>query len=88
MSDTLVMIVVTAGVVWIITVVSALVGAYLMFKGAKAVPGEGFLGGVPKGQVFSIPEAKDGEEFPEEEKQVLEKTEKFLRLFGGKASGT
>mgnify|MGYP001336590208 FL=1 len=40
MSDTLVMIVVTAGVVWIITVVSALVGANQMFKGAKAVPSE------------------------------------------------
>jgi hypothetical protein len=86
MSETMWIIVTVAVGVWVITVVSALVGAYLMFKGAKAVPGEGFLGGVPKGQVFSIPEAKDAEEFPEE--QVLEKTEKFLKLFGGKASGT
>jgi hypothetical protein len=87
MSETMWIMVAVAVGVWVITVVSALVGAYLMFKGAKAVPGEGFLGRVPKGQVFSIPEAKDGDEFPEDEKQVLEKTEKFLKLFGAKPSG-
>jgi hypothetical protein len=70
--------------VWVITIISALVGAYLMFKGTRAVPGEGFLGGVPKGQVFSIPEVDNAEEFPDTERNVLKKTEDFLKMLGGK----
>jgi hypothetical protein len=51
----------------------------------RAVPGEKFLGGVPKGQVFTIPEADSAEEFPDAETTVLAKTERFLQtLAGGK----
>ena len=78
------MILIVLGV-WLLTILSAVVGAYLMFKGIKSVPGEKFLGGVPKGQVFSIPEVDDIPESPEgEEKAVLKNTEKFLKILGGK----
>lgn len=63
------------------TLLSVLVGAYVVFRATRAVPGEGFLGGVPKGQVFSIPETT--EEFPDAEAGVLAKTEKFLKTLTG-----
>ena len=64
-----------------LTLLCVMVGAYVVFKAMRAVPGEKFLGGVPKGQVFSIPEST--EEFPDSEKNVLEKTEKFLKTLTG-----
>lgn len=66
------------------TLISVTVGAYLMYKGRSAVPGERFIGGPPKGQVFTIPEVDGAEEFPEEEKNILRKTEQFLKVLGGK----
>ena len=59
-----------------------LIGAFVTFKATRAVPGERFLGGVPKGQVFSIPDAET-KEFPGGEERVLEKTKAFLERFGG-----
>ena len=68
----------------VMTWVSILIGAYVMFKGKSSVPGEKFLGGAPKGQVFTIPEAVEGAEFPEVEQNVLKKTEEFLKVLGGR----
>jgi hypothetical protein len=55
-----------------------------MFKG-KSGPGEGFVR-TPKGQVFSIPDAEDATDFPDEDKKVVSaRAEKFLSsLLGGK----
>jgi hypothetical protein len=60
-----------------------IVGAWVMFKG-KSAPGEGFIR-TPKGQVFSIPEAEEAEDFPDEDKKVVAaRSEKFLaNLLGG-----
>lgn len=68
----------------LVTILSVVVGAYLMFKGKTAVPGERFFGGPPKGQVFTIPEAEETEEFPDAEKKVLERTMQFMSKLGGK----
>jgi hypothetical protein len=73
---------------------SIIVGAYLMYKGKTAIPGERFFGGVPNGEVFSMEDAKT-EEFPDElsvratERQtVLENTKRFLDAFTSKEGGT
>lgn len=73
--------------------VSIIVGAYLMYKGKTAIPGERFFGGVPDGEVFSMEDAKT-EEFPEElsvratERQtVLDNTKRFLDAFAEKEGG-
>ncbi len=81
LSDILILLGTGAGIV----LVGVLVGAFLMFRGTKAVPGEKLFGGVPKGQVFSIPDPLEDEpkEQSEAEKMLLEKTNKFLKVFGG-----
>jgi hypothetical protein len=69
--------------------ICCMAGAYLMFK-AKSQPGSGesFLLD-PKGDVFSIPDESDGSGFPGEaepskdEKNVLERTNRFLKSLGG-----
>jgi hypothetical protein len=67
----------------IMALLCVMFGAYLMFKGTRSAPGEKFLGGVPKGEVFTISEAEGAPDEPgEEEKSILEKTEKFLGMFG------
>ena len=72
------------GVAVVVTLISILVGAFVMFKGQRAVPGEPFIGKIPKGQVFNVVDKLEAEEFPEEEKNLLERTEKFLKTLGGK----
>ena len=61
------------------------VGGWLVFK-SKAAPGEGLFK-EPKGQVFSITDGLDNDEFPEgsnkAEESVLEKTKKFLDVLSG-----
>ena len=82
LSNWQVLILITAGV--LLAIVCVMVGAWLMFKSSRAVPGERFLGGVPKGEVFSIQDALDQEELPDDaEKTVLERTEQFLKKLGG-----
>ena len=62
---------------------SVLLGAYVMFKGKTSVPGERFIGGAPKGQVFTISEAEETPDFPDEvEQNILAKTTKFLNVLG------
>lgn len=74
------LIVLCAGV--FLALISVCVGGWLVFK-SKAAPGEGLFK-EPKGQVFSITDGLDNEDFPEgAEKSVLEKTKKFLDVFGG-----
>lgn len=81
----LVELLIVVTVVVLIVVVAIGIGAFLMYRGVAARPGESFLGRVPKGQVFSI--AEGTEEFPENEaeKTVLKKTNDFLKMLGGKS---
>jgi hypothetical protein len=76
-----VLILISAGVVF--ALICVITGGWLVFK-SKATPGEGLFK-EPKGQVFSITDGLDNEEFPEgsAEKSVLEKTKKFLDVFTG-----
>jgi hypothetical protein len=70
----------------IVAIIGVVAGAGLMFKGSRAVPGERFLGGVPKGEVFSIPDVDDATEFPDqspEAKRVMERVEEFMGKFKG-----
>lgn len=60
-----------------LTIGAMIVGAWVMYKGKNAIPGEGFTGGVPKGEVFSI--GADVEEFPEAPKTIVERTSEFLK---------
>ena len=70
----------------IVALLSVLMGAWLAFKSKMAVPGETFFGGAPKGEVYSIPDALESAEFPEEEnvaqKNILTRTQKFLKTLG------
>jgi len=69
----------------VLAVLCMLVGAWVGFKTKTAAPGERFFGGVPRGEVYSIPDALDALDEPgEEEKSVLQKTERFLSVLGGK----
>jgi len=54
-------------------------GAWVSFKSKNSVPGESFLGGSPKGAVFTIPDA------PEDisEQGVIDRTKDFLKMFEG-----
>ena len=65
----------------LIAVICVLIGAFVMFRGRSGI-GEKFIGGVPKGQVFTIPE--ETEEFPDAEENVLQKTAQFLKVFEDK----
>jgi hypothetical protein len=64
-------------------------GGWMAFKFKNAVQGENFLGGVPKGEVFTMKDEIDAlmdEEqagIDEAEKGVLARTEKFLKTLGG-----
>lgn len=61
-------------------------GGWMAFKFKNAVQGENFLGGVPKGEVFTMKDEIDAlmdEEQNQAEKDVLARTEKFLKTLGG-----
>jgi hypothetical protein len=72
----------------VIALVSSMVGAFIMFRGKNSIEGSKFLGGVPKGEVFTVKEVDNAQEFPKEEEGILERTERFLNQFnpGGKES--
>jgi hypothetical protein len=61
----------------ILTVVSILIGGWIVFKTKNSVPGETFLGRVPKGEVFSIPTTTE-DEIPEE---IKERNKIFQKIF-------
>jgi hypothetical protein len=71
----------------VVAALCIVVGGWIMFKGTRSIPGEGFLGGVPKGEVFNIPDAtfQDEDEQAEDKKAVLANTERFLNILGGKS---
>jgi hypothetical protein len=65
-----------------LAIICFIVGGWMVFK-SKAGPGEGFIR-TPKGQVFSIPEAEEAEDLPDEDKKVVAaRSEKFLDGFLG-----
>ena len=55
---------------------------WLVFKSRNATQGEKFLGGVPNGTVFTIPDAAEEIE-TEAEKNILDKSKDFLKIFEG-----
>lgn len=70
-----------------IVLLSVLFGGWLVFK-CKAAPGERLIGPAPKGTVFTIPDAANAPDIVDGEQQgkkMLEQTERFLSLFGGKS---
>jgi len=81
-----ILILIGCGVV--VALLGIFVGAWLVFKSKMAVPGESFFGGIPKGEVYTIPDALEAAEFPEEESKaqenVLKRTEQFLAKLSGK----
>ena len=66
----------------LLTIISVMVGGWLVFKAKNAQYGEGFLTGVPKGEVFSMNDDLDRLEEPAE-KELLSRTESFLKTLGG-----
>ena len=67
-----------------VVLVSVFVGAFLVYKTYNARPGEGFVGGIPKGQVFSIPDPLEDLDKPDDlESNVLKRASQFLSSFGG-----
>ncbi len=73
------------GVVILLAIACCMAGAFIMFKGRKG-PGEGFFS-QPKGEVFTISEAANAPDFPEDEKAILERTNKFLDRIKGAGNG-
>ncbi len=66
----------------LLAIMSVMVGGWLVFKAKNAQYGEGFLTGVPKGEVFSMKDDLDTLDEPAE-KEVLSRTESFLKTLGG-----
>lgn len=63
-------------------------GGWMAFKFKNAVQGENFLGGVPKGEVFTMKDEidalMDGEQADDTAKKgVLDRTGKFLKTWAG-----
>jgi hypothetical protein len=67
----------------LLTIISVMVGGWLVFKAKNAQYGEGFLTGVPKGEAFSMKDDLDRLDEPDPEKEVLSRTESFLKTLGG-----
>jgi hypothetical protein len=66
----------------LIAILGGLCGAFLMWKGSRAVPGETFTGGVPKGEVFSINDM--AEEEPDVARTVvMDRLNTFMNQFKG-----
>jgi hypothetical protein len=63
----------------IATIFGVLLGAWLVFKVNRAAPGEKFIGGVPSGQVFSIPDLE--EEEPMDKSIVMDRLNQFMGQF-------
>jgi|GEM_PF-2621005 len=70
--------------------ISMIVGAWVMYRGkATSEMGQGFIKN-PKGEVFTVTDGLDeaggfpgNEEPSEEEKNILKRTEQFLKKLGG-----
>ncbi len=67
----------------VVILVGIIAGGWLVFKSRNAVPGEGLFGGVPKGEIFHLPDDTSGELEDQAEKSILERGKEFLKVFGG-----
>jgi hypothetical protein len=65
----------------VLVMAGVFLGGWLVFKSRNATQGEKFLGGVPKGTVFTIPDA--AEDDLDAEKSILDKSKDFLKIFEG-----
>lgn len=66
----------------VLVMAGVFLGGWLVFKSRNATQGEKFLGGVPNGTVFTIPDAAEEIE-TEAEKNILDKSKDFLKIFEG-----
>jgi hypothetical protein len=66
----------------LLAIMSVMVGGWLVFKAKNAQYGEGFLTGAPKGEAFSMKDDLDTLDEPAE-KELLSRTEQFLKTLGG-----
>ena len=64
---------------------SVLIGGFIVFR-CKSGPGERFIGREPKGAVFTIPDVAGEPDVVDgaQDKKLMENTERFLSIFGGK----
>ena len=71
----------------ILTLLSILVGAWIVFKSKSTNPNETFIGKSPRGEMFTIdtdvPLFPGVEEPSKEEEHILKKTERFLSSISG-----
>ena len=65
----------------VLVMAGVFLGGWLVFKSRNATQGEKFLGGAPKGAVFTIPDA--AEDDLDAEKSILDKSKDFLKMFEG-----
>jgi hypothetical protein len=65
----------------VLVMAGVFLGGWLVFKSRNATQGEKFLGGVPNGTVFTIPDA--AEDDLDAEKSILDKSKDFLKIFEG-----
>lgn len=65
----------------VLVMAGVVLGGWLVFKSRNATQGEKFLGGVPNGTVFTIPDA--AEDDLDAEKSILDKSKDFLKIFEG-----
>jgi hypothetical protein len=64
--------------------VGVMIGAFIVFRTKTAVPGENFIGGVPKGEAFTISD-ENAQESPEV--PLMERTNSFLKTFIDRHTG-
>lgn len=93
LNDTAILIVIASSVFGgaILVLIGVMAGAWVMFRGKSSVgTQEGFLGKVPKGEVFCVTDGLDdspafpGTEQPtKDEERILKKTGDFLKGIGG-----
>jgi len=67
----------------VVAILGGLFGAFIMFRGSRAVPGERFIGGIPDGQVFSIPDVEEEPERNPAQERVMARLGQFMGQFGG-----
>lgn len=66
-----------------LVIIGVMLGGWIMFKSKNAVPGENFIGGAPKGEVFTLPDTVKEDLDEDAKKGMLERTEQFLKVFEG-----
>jgi len=69
----------------LLSLACVIVGGWLVFR-SKAGPGERLIGRAPKGEAFTVADAATASDEVDgvADKKLLERTEQFLTMLGGK----